>query len=162
MNTAERLFQILKTKNEKIVFAESCTCGLAAATMGEIPGVSECFCGSFVGYRADQKIDFGVSPNIIEKHTTESIEVAEDFASVALWGSHEPHWGAAIVGHLGPNAPEEKDGKIYISCVNRKVGFRAKSKTASKVITLDATIRKSRMIEAVDEFLNFIIELIQK
>ena len=44
--------------DQKVVFAESCTCGMAAALLGEVPGISNYFCGSQVVYRDLSKIDW--------------------------------------------------------------------------------------------------------
>ena len=44
----------LRSQPRRIVFAESCTGGLVAATLA-IPGISDSLCGSAVVYRLDTK-----------------------------------------------------------------------------------------------------------
>ena len=111
--------RILLRRKERIVLAESCTAGMLCALLGQIPGVSECLCGSFVTYRPEAKKDWlGVGSQVIAKHTTESIEVAEEMARGALVECTEADWAIAIVGHLGPDAPVDQDGKIYV-CIAR-------------------------------------------
>lgn len=50
MTLAERLVSILIEKDLRITFAESCTGGMAAATLVDVPDASKVFDGSFVTY----------------------------------------------------------------------------------------------------------------
>ncbi len=52
---AQRLVDVLKRLDTKIVFAESCTAGLVSATLARVPGVSAYLCGSAVTYRDEVK-----------------------------------------------------------------------------------------------------------
>ena len=45
----------LKAQNIRVVFAESCTAGLIAATLARVPGISNHLCGSAVVYRNETK-----------------------------------------------------------------------------------------------------------
>ena len=50
MTFAEQLVSILIEKDLRITFAESCTGGMAAATLVDVPDASKVFDGSFVTY----------------------------------------------------------------------------------------------------------------
>jgi len=120
LSLAQTIQTCLSELDEKVVFAESCTGGEIVSTMARLPGISEHLCGSLVSYRGASKQGWlGVDCRTIEKHTTESGEVAQEMAEGALRKTPEASWSMSIVGHFGPNAPEAKDGMIYI-CVMRR------------------------------------------
>ncbi len=111
---------ILSLPDTHIVFAESCTAGLVAASLAGTPGISRHLCGSAVTYRPITKSDWlGVSAELIEKHTAESLVVAQSMAKCVLAKTPEAQWSAAITGHLGPNSPLESDGMIFVSVAKR-------------------------------------------
>lgn len=117
---AQSVARLLVERGERVVFAESCTAGLIAATLGGIPGISSSLCGSAVTYRPDTKRKWlGVKKETIKKFTTESREVVKEMALGVLRQTPEANWGVAVVGHLGPDAPSEKDGLVYF-CVARR------------------------------------------
>ena len=115
--SAERLGKTLaEIGDQKIVLAESCTCGLAAAMLGGVPGISNYLCGSFVTYRVAAKQDWlGIDPECLREFTAESIEASQGMALAALEKTPEATWSAAITGHLGPTEAES-DGTVYL-CV---------------------------------------------
>ncbi len=103
---AERLVEILRRLDAKIVFAESCTAGLAAATLARIPGVSAYFCGSAVTYRDEVKTAWvGVDPGLIQQQTAVCEKVAKEMAEGVLNRTPSASIAVAITGHLGPNVP---------------------------------------------------------
>lgn len=159
---AENLARLLEERDEKIVFAESCTAGMASALMARIPGISAYLCGSFVTYRAQQKMDVLKVPKaLIDAHTTESLEVASEMAAQAYFASREANWAAAIVGHLGPNAPAEKDGKIYVAVFggSRDVPEHRYIKTATFDLVLSS--RYLRISEAANKLISFTTDAIK-
>lgn len=122
LNTAAMLAVRLRATGRRLVLAESCTGGLAAATLARIPGISEFFCGSAVVYRnatksawlgipADQLDDPAIGPV--------SARTAEDMARGALARTAEADIAASVTGHLGPDAPEGLDGVIFIAVAQR-------------------------------------------
>ena len=118
---SKEVVRLLIQRKERLVLAESCTAGFICAQLGQIPGVSDCLCGSFVTYRPESKIEWlGVRSETIAQHTTESMEVAEEMARGAIMECAEAHWSLAVVGHFGPNAPKEKDGEMHV-CITRYV-----------------------------------------
>lgn len=117
---AQRLAKTLaEVGDQKIVLAESCTCGMAAAMLGGVPGISNYLCGSFVTYREAAKQDWlGVDAECLKEFTAESIEASEDMALAALEKTPEATWSVAITGHLGPTNAET-DGTVYLGVAVR-------------------------------------------
>ena len=77
----EVVFKILKKKNMKIAFCESCTGGLIASKFTRIPGVSEVFDRALVTYSNTSKMEeLNVSPDTLIKHGAVSKETAYEMA----------------------------------------------------------------------------------
>ena len=112
--------QLAEQLNQRFVFAESCTSGLAASWIGSQPGISEYFCGSHVSYRNDSKRRWlQVSPEDLEAVGAVSPAVALQMAQGALSQTPEAKVAVSITGHLGPEAPDGLDGVIYIGVAIR-------------------------------------------
>jgi len=116
---ARPLAELVARLNAKVVFAESCTSGLVSAIFSTIPGISAHHCGSFATYRPPSKRKWlGVRESIIHTHTCESEQMAREMAFCALKRTPEADYAAAVVGHLGPNAPIN-DGLFWIGMADR-------------------------------------------
>ncbi|MFO0919009.1 MAG: nicotinamide-nucleotide amidohydrolase family protein [Planctomycetaceae bacterium] len=112
--------QSLKQHAHRVVFAESCTAGLVAATLAQIPGISEFLCGSAVAYRLDTKHRWlGIPTDLLADPGPVSHEVAEAMCAGVLRITPEADWAASVTGHLGPNAPDGEDGLIFIGIAQR-------------------------------------------
>lgn len=123
---AVELAAALKTANARIVFAESCTAGLVSATLASVPGISNFLCGSAVTYREDTKVQWiDVSADTIRDIGVVSGEVATQMAVGVLKATPEAEFAVAITGHLGPNAPADLDGIVYVGTAARDVEPRA-------------------------------------
>lgn len=106
--------------SHRLVLAESCTGGMVCAILSQIPGISQRLCGSSVTYRAETKNSWLEIPEtLIEQYTPESPEVTQAMCRAVLQKTPEATLAAAITGHLGPDAPAEKDGVVYISVARR-------------------------------------------
>lgn len=117
---AGRLAECLRTKQRRVVFAESCTGGLVSAALAQIPGISEFHCGSAVVYRLETKTHWlGVPAEMLIEPGPVSEVVARAMAAGVLARTPEADWSAAITGHLGPNAPENLDGLVFIGIARR-------------------------------------------
>ncbi|VAX37281.1 Molybdopterin binding motif, CinA N-terminal domain / C-terminal domain of CinA type S [hydrothermal vent metagenome] len=152
---AEKLFDLLKKKNYQVVFAESCTGGLVAATLAGLPGISEYLCGSAVVYQIETKIAWlNVSGETIQKANVVSLQVAEEMAYQVLQKTAQATVAASITGHLGPNAPKELDGVVCIGIAHRNKKGVVENVAATKqklVITKSNNLRQSRQ-QAAAEF----------
>ena len=150
------LAETLRRLNLKIVFAESCSAGLAAATLAEVPGISAYLCGSAVTYRIESKVRWlGISADFIEAHTAESPEVSLMMATGILVRTPEADISAAITGHLGPNAPPEKDGIVHVA-IARKNKQPQPPTTTWETIKLTQSDRIGRQQEAAKKMLDCI------
>ena len=104
----------------RVVLAESCTAGLVSASLGRIAGISQWLCGSAVVYRIDTKLSWlGVSARDVGKYTAVSDVVARQMAVGVMRKTPEAAWSASVTGHLGPEAPADQDGVIFVGVARR-------------------------------------------
>lgn len=144
---ADLCFGALKHLRHGVVFAESCTGGAAAAAMARWPGASEVLCGSFVTYQSESKVAWlGLKPKMLARHTPESPQAAKAMAARALRLTPHARWSVAVVGHMGPGAPPDKDGEIFLCCAYRG---RKRVKRRFRRYRCAATFREPRQQEAV-------------
>lgn len=151
--TVKQLAKVLADKRLRLVLAESCTGGMTAALLTQIPGISNWFCGSAVTYRPLTKTHWlRLSPELINRFTAESLEVTDAMALEVLTQTPEADLSAAITGHLGPGALFECDGQVFISLAARTEN--SPSGTEEPIILfhhtlrLNSTHRIDRQIEA--------------
>lgn len=148
----QQVVTLLSERRERVVLAESCTGGLLSATLAKIPGVSNYLCGSFVTYREKSKRSWlGISKGLIDTCTTESQEVANEMAIQSLLKTPEATWSVAIVGHLGPDAPQGKDGVIYFAVARRKRGGNLKLCEAKqhRLSGVERVVRQHESVEVI-------------
>jgi PncC family amidohydrolase len=106
----------LRRRGLKLVLAESCTAGLVAASLAAHPGISDNLCGAAVTYRNDTKRRWlGVAQDALTDPGPVSAEVTAQMVRGVLWTTPEADWGAAITGHLGPDAPAALDGQLFLA-----------------------------------------------
>jgi PncC family amidohydrolase len=120
--TARQVVDRLAGQEIRCVLAESCTCGLIAARLGGVPGVSQWLVGSLVSYRLDAKQRWlGVPSKWLAPSGPGAVSqpVAEAMAEGALRRAPEAHLSLAITGHLGPGAPLQEDGLVWIAVARR-------------------------------------------
>ena len=100
-----------------IATAESCTGGLLAARLTDLPGASDYFHGAIVAYSNEAKIArAGVARELIEQHGAVSAEVAQALADGARTAL-DADIGVGITGVAGPGGgTEEKPvGLVWLS-----------------------------------------------
>lgn len=148
----------------KVVFAESCTAGLVSATLAQVPGISNHHCGSLATYRPDSKKAWlWVKAASIRDFSCESEQVADEMAHGALARTKEADWAAAVVGHFGPNAPDDKDGVIWVGIYRRSKQKREVLRPVGvEEIQLEESGRVNRQKEATDWVLHTLASAIQK
>lgn len=114
---ALRVGQFLKVNNYKIAVAESCTGGLIAATLTDVPGSSAWFDRGFVTYSNQAKIDMlGVQPEILQQYGAVSTETANQMVFGVLQSS-EANCAIAVTGIAGPDGGSDAKpvGTIFIA-----------------------------------------------
>ena len=104
---AALIVDILTEKKWTISFAESCTAGLAAAHLVDIPSASNVFNSSFVTYSNEAKEKYlGVSAETIAEKGVVSEEVAVQMA-VGTARANGAQVGVGITGIAGPTGGTE-------------------------------------------------------
>jgi nicotinamide-nucleotide amidase len=103
LTQAEKLLAEARAKGLKIVTAESCTGGLIAALLTEIPGSSDVVERGFVTYSNESKHELlGVPDDLIAQHGAVSAEVARAMALGALKHARAD-LAVAVTGIAGPS-----------------------------------------------------------
>ncbi len=107
---------LLKEKGLKVGFAESCTGGLCAKRITDIPGASAVLDTSVVCYSNDSKmVHLGVSPKTIEQYGVISAKCAVEMAKGCL-GICRADIAVGITGNAGPNPSDGKPvGLVYVA-----------------------------------------------
>jgi nicotinamide-nucleotide amidase len=111
----EVLIRELSGRGEMLSIAESCTGGLIAKMITDVPGSSAILDRAWVTYSNDSKIEeLGVNPSSIEKYGAVSPEVAGQMAIGALKNSRASV-AAAVTGIAGPSGGTEAKpaGTVY-------------------------------------------------
>ena len=98
---------LLTEKGLSLAVMESCTGGLLASTITDVPGSSNYFKGGLVAYTNEVKVYYGVDTALLDSHGAISPEVAGAMAEAAR---HRlgADIGVGITGVAGPDAVEGK------------------------------------------------------
>ena len=100
----------LKETGMTVSFAESCTGGMMAQKITDVPGASEIFQSGWVVYHALSKSkELGVDPEIISKYGEISVEVATAMADCARLKSGSD-FALSSTGWAGPDGGDEIHG----------------------------------------------------
>ena len=107
---------LLIQNNLTVSTAESCTSGLLASRLTDVPGSSQYFKGGSVCYSNELKInDIGVDKDLIERYGAVSEEVAESLAQ-NIAKKNNTDIGIGITGIAGPGGGTEKKpvGLVFV------------------------------------------------
>lgn len=109
--------------DHRIGLGESCTAGLLAARLTEIPGSSAYVAGGVVAYSNDAKRDLlDVPTELLEEHGAVSPEVAEAMADGAMSRFHAD-LGVGVTGIAGPDGGTESKPVGYVCiCIKQLDG----------------------------------------
>lgn len=127
--------------------AESCTGGLIAKLITDVPGCSAVFCGACVTYTNEVKMELlGVSPALIAEHTEVSYACAEAMAEGARNAMHTD-LSYATTGYAGPGGGTARDpvGTVY-------VGISTKDGTESYRLSLPLRATRKQIRDATAVF----------
>ncbi len=113
--------QSLRQKGLTVASAESCTGGLVAARLTEVPGASAVFGCGIVSYNNTVKAEvLGVDPAIIEQYTAVSAETAAAMAE-AVRKKSGADIGIGVTGNAGPSASEGQPvGLVFVAVASEK------------------------------------------
>lgn len=155
---AVRLSELLQQTQTQIVFAESCTGGLVAASLAGCPGISRWLCGSAVTYQEQTKIDWlAVAEADLQAYSAVSPQVTLAMALAVLRNTSAAELAVAVTGHLGPDAPPELDGVIFIATQWRGA---ARAAPPTRRIALSRLERVERQTEAAGWVLQVSAEVV--
>ena len=112
MNVTD-LLEKARSKGIKIVTAESCTGGMVAVALTDIPGSSDVVERGLVTYSNEAKIELlDISPRTLSEFGAVSEEIAREMADGALKNSYA-QLAVSITGIAGPGGSEHKpEGRV--------------------------------------------------
>lgn len=148
MDLEECVVKLLLKHELTMVTAESCTGGLIASTIVNVPGASAVLKESFVTYSNKAKRKYlDVSKSTLKEHTEYSAKCAKEMARGAAL-MNDADVSVAVTGIAGPDGgtKEKPVGLVYIACY-------VKGKTYVKEFHFYGTremIREKAMIHALD------------
>jgi len=116
------LVEVLTKKKQTLAVAESCTGGLLANRITNVPGSSAVLLSGYVCYANEAKIDIlGIDPKLIEKYGAVSKEVARAMAEGARKRAGSSY-ALATTGIAGPDggSKEKPVGTVYAALADEK------------------------------------------
>jgi len=153
-NLAAKVGEFLKHHKLTLATAESCTGGLIAATITDVPGSSHYFDRGFVTYSNAAKIEMlGVRESTLETHGAVSLETAREMAEGVL-GQSYANVSLSVTGVAGPSGgtKEKPVGTVCfawcIACIP--------TKTSMMLFTGDRTAIRIQAVQfALESLLQF-------
>jgi nicotinamide-nucleotide amidase len=143
---------LLRERGQRIGLAESCTGGLLASRLTQVPGASLVLERGFVAYANRAKVEeLGVDESLLARHGAVSGEVAAAMAAGARRAAGAD-LGVGITGIAGPDGgtPEKPVGLVFVaidgtavSCVRRSVfpGARERVRHQATQVALEMVRR---------------------
>ncbi len=148
--SAERVAELLKKHKHTVATAESCTGGLIAKLLTDIPGSSEYFIEGVVAYANEAKTRLlGVPAQLITEHGAVSRQVAAAMA-LGCRAKSGADFALSTTGITGPTGgtPEKPIGLVYIGLANAH-GCRVEELRFDSILTR-STIRERSAQAAID------------
>ena len=118
----EVVVRLAKRAGVKLATAESCTGGLVASRLTDVPGASEVFLGGWVTYSNEAKMrDLGVAGESLAKYGAVSGAVAGEMAAGARVRAGAD-WAVSVTGIAGPGGGNENKsvGLVYLGIAGPK------------------------------------------
>lgn len=123
----EQVYLLLREKGYTVCTAESCTGGLAAAKIVNIPGASEVFETGYITYANEAKERLlGVKSSTLHRYGAVSEQTAREMAEGAVRASGS-RCSIVTTGIAGPDGgtAQKPVGLVYIGCcINEKTTVR--------------------------------------
>jgi len=124
---ADAVVAALRAQHTGLAVAESCTGGLVAKRLTDIPGASDVFLGGVVAYSNEAKVrQLGVDPGTLERHgaVSEAVAVAMAEGAARAFGAGA---GIGVTGIAGPGGgtAEKPVGTVwYAACYLDRLAVR--------------------------------------
>ncbi len=147
---AARLVAACMARGLTVATAESCTGGLVAHLITEVPGSSACLRGGVVAYADEVKLDIlGVPADVLSAHGAVSAQVAVAMAD-GVRGVLGTDLAVSVTGIAGPGGgtPDKPVGLTYLA-----VAGPGGTEVARHLWTGDRTANKRSSAEAALELL---------
>lgn len=152
----ETIAELLVERVETLSTAESCTGGMIASEIVNLPGASRFFAGGACTYRDEAKRDIlGVPQATLDAHTAVSRETALAMAEGAK-RIYRSDWAISTTGIAGPDGgtPEKPVGLVWIGVATPKKTFAfCKNFSGNRV-----QIREKSVFKALDLLRREILE----
>ncbi|MDA7550209.1 MAG: CinA family protein [Rhodobacteraceae bacterium] len=141
----ETILQLAKQTKQKIAVAESCTGGMLAAALTDLPGSSAIFERGFVTYSNAAKTELlGISADTLARHGAVSEPVAKEMARGALERS-DGDIALSITGIAGPGGSDHKpEGRVCFglaisggAVTSETIEFGARGREAVRIAARD-------------------------
>ena len=134
----DTVLHLLLERGATFAAAESCTGGLIAKRITDIPGASAVFRGGVTVYTNDVKLLLGVKPETLEAHSAVSREVAAELAE-CVRTKLGADYGLGVTGVAGPDS----DGLHAVGTVF--VGLSTARETYVRALNLGERTDRSRV-----------------
>ncbi|HSU25153.1 MAG TPA: competence/damage-inducible protein A [Pyrinomonadaceae bacterium] len=146
----ETVGELLRAKRQTLSVAESCTGGLLAMRLTDVPGSSEYFMEGAVTYSNEAKMRrLGVSAEILESNGAVSSQTAEAMAS-GMREKSSTDFAIAVTGVAGPGGGSEEKpvGTVFIGYADNE-----QSKSVKFVFPGDRELIRWRSSQAALDYL---------
>ncbi len=154
-NVEDALVPLLKEAGLTIATAESCTAGLIAKRITDIPGASSVFKHGIITYANEVKEKaLGVSHDTLEKYGAVSEETAREMAA-GVRRVTGADIGISVTGFAGPDADEEgkAPGLIYVALDSENSQICEKIETGKNDRSFNRTVAASRAMMIAIKYL---------
>ncbi len=146
---ADTLLARARAQGVMIATAESCTGGLIAGAITEVPGSSDIFDRGFVTYSNAAKMAMrGVAAATLDAHGAVSEAVAREMAAGALWHS-DADLAVSVTGVAGPGGSDHKpEGRVCFGLA--RTGLAVQTQTMDFGALGRASVRQVSVDYALD------------
>jgi len=149
MSLAARVLEAARQTCQTIATAESCTGGLIAGALTEVPGSSAVIMGGIVSYSNGAKQTLlSVTPETLDRFGAVSEEVAGEMAQGALRALPEATLAVSVTGIAGPGGSAFKpEGRVCFglaqaaSCSTETIDFGPLGRKAVRQAATDHALR---------------------
>lgn len=159
LSAASELVRACTARSLTVATAESCTAGMVASMIADVPGASAVLKGGAVTYCDEIKHRvLGVSTATLDSFTAVSHETAREMAAGAI-ELFDADLAVSLTGYAGPGGGTEEDpaGTVYI-------GFcaRGRSATSERFVFEGgrAAVRSSAAERAIERLLEGLLEVL--
>jgi len=148
VEAARRLLDICRRKKLTVATVESCTAGLVAGTLTEVPGTSSILDRGYVTYSNEAKQEMvGVSAATLKAHGAVSPQTAAEMVRGAM--ARAPvDLAVSVTGIAGPDGgtPEKPVGLVYFAAASRSGALIQDEKRFGDIGRAD--VRKQSVLQA--------------